>query len=93
MISYLLTFDTSTVQRKDFVTAIDSIAEVENWMLFFDNTACVVSKLSAKELTTLVRSQLPDANFILVELSARNRGGWLKRSVWNFIRDPKPVDA
>lgn len=91
MNSYLLTFNLDSTPQTDVVSSIDQISEIENWMFFFDNVACLVSKESPRELARLIRKNLPNMQFIIVELEAKKRSGWLRKSVWDFIREPKTV--
>ncbi len=90
---YLLVFDQATASRKELVTVIDGIPEISNWMFFLDNGACIVSELSARDLTNIIKTQMPEAHFIIAPLDKESRGGRLRRSVWEFIQDPKPVSG
>ena len=91
MRSFLLTFDTEKITRTELINVIDRIKGIENWYAFFEGSIVVASPLGAKEISKLIRKQLPDTPFLLAEVQREGRGGWLPRSVWSFINDPKPV--
>ncbi len=90
---YLLVFDSKMVSREDFIKNIDAIPEIENWLSFFDGAICVISDLDPKELTDVVRQHIPEAHFIITNLERGKRSGWLRKSVWDFIKNPRPVSG
>lgn len=92
MRSYLLAFDPNATSRDTIVSCIDAVPEIHNWMLFFDNAACIVSDSSPRELASLIRERLPKAHFILTAMEPGTRAGWLRKSVWDFIRNPTMVE-
>jgi hypothetical protein len=69
-------------------TRLDSISAIVNWIAFFDNTLCLVSSSSARELSDMIRETIPDVQFVITELEPGRRNGWLPRSVWSFLRSP-----
>ncbi len=93
MNTYLLTFDQATASRRTVVAQIDRIREISNWMFFFDNAVCLISDESVERLTDLLRERLPETHFLVVKLEQSKRGGWLRQSIWDFIRSPKPVNS
>jgi hypothetical protein len=90
--AFLLTFDTTQTSRKDVIEVIDSLSEIVNWYAFLPASLCLVSRLSAADLSRVIRSRLPDLRFIVVQLGKGQRQGWLPRSAWDFINDPRPAE-
>lgn len=91
MNSYLPSFDPKRLRRADAVAGFESIPAIANGMLFFGNTACLVSDRSLQALTDRLHERLDDTQFILASLDGRNDGGWLRPAVWTFMEQPQPV--
>jgi len=91
--AFLVTFDTTQMSREALIQAIDEIPEIVNWYAFLPAAVCVVSELSTFELSRAIRMRLPDLRFILVRMEKGERQGWLPKSAWQFIRNPRPADS
>ena len=89
---FLLTFDTTQMSREAVIDVVDHVDEVVNWYAFLPGAVCLVSDLSTADLSRAIRSRLPDLRFLLVRLEKGQRQGWLPRSAWRFINDPRRSD-
>lgn len=87
--AFLLSFDTTQMSRKDLIGVVDSIPEIVNWYAFLPATICLVSRLPIADLTRVIRLRLPNLRFILVRLEKEQRKGWLPRSAWDFMNEPR----
>jgi hypothetical protein len=88
-----MVFDETQIARTVITGKIDRMSEIPNWYAFLNNTICFVSELSAKRLARQFRDAFPDLRFIVVEIDAGKKGGWLPKSVWEFINDPQAAPS
>jgi hypothetical protein len=86
MSAFLMVFDKSQVERDAITKKIDKIPTVRDWYAFLSNTICLISDKDARALSKVFRGTFPDVRFIIVEIDPEKRGGWLPKSVWEFIR-------
>jgi hypothetical protein len=93
MNTYLLVFNDGQIARKTVTARIDRMPQVINWMAFLDNALCLISDETTKSLAAQLREAFPETQFILTELQRGKRNGWLPRSVWDFMNDPRPASA
>lgn len=93
MKAYLLVFDDTQVVRKVITGKLDKLPEVQNWLAFLNNMICLVSDQPARALSRLLREAFPELRFIVVEIDRGKKGGFLPRSVWEFIDDPSPAES
>ena len=93
MKAYLLVFDRSQVSRDTMTDVIDRIRDIENWYAFFDNAICVASGNDARSLAQQIRAELPKQRFIITEIEAGKKAGWLPKAIWTFLNRPQPVAA
>jgi hypothetical protein len=91
MKAFLLTFDQSHTTRDVIVRSIDRIDAIENWYALFEGAIIVASRLTARQVSSMIREKFPDLKFILVEVDPQHKAGWLPRSVWTFLNDPHPA--
>lgn len=93
MSAFLLDFDSSQVAREKITAQIDRMAAVHDWYAFLANTICLISDEEAPALSRLLRRAMPELRFIVVEIEPRKKGGWLPKTVWEFIRKPRRVES
>lgn len=93
MRAYLFVFDPNTFGRQFVIDRIDGLDDVENWYAFLPSALCLISDLEAKELSKVIRTALPDMNFLVTRLDQGTKGGWLRKSVWDFMSHPEGVKA
>jgi hypothetical protein len=93
MKAYLLVFDGSQVSRDTVIDVIDKIGDIENWFAFFNNAICIASEKDARSLAQQIRTELPKQRFIITEIQAGKKAGWLPKSIWTFLNRPEPVAA
>ena len=93
MKAYLLVFDGSQVSRETMTGVVDSIGDIENWYAFFGNVLCLASKKDVRFLSQQIREKLPEQRFIIAEVEAGRRAGWLPKSIWTFLNRPEPAGA
>ena len=92
MKAYLLVFDRSQIPRSIMADTIDR-SDIENWNAFFENAICFASKKDAHSLSQQIRAEIPEQRFIITEVEAGKKAGWLPRSIWAFLNRPAPVGA
>jgi hypothetical protein len=89
MKSYILSLNTSQIERKKVTELLDTIPEVVNWYGFFPGTVALVSTVDATKLGELIRNRQTDEfQFVIIE-KADDSNGWLPRDVWDFLNKPK----
>ena len=93
MKAYLLIFDGSQISRETMTGVIDRIKDIENWFAFFGNVYCLASKKDAHALSRRIRTELPEQRFILTEVEAGKKAGYLPKSIWTFLDRPVGVAA
>ena len=93
MKTYILVFNDAQVDRKRLQQAVDRIEAVANWYAFFGNVMCLASDKSARVLSTSLRRDFPNLNFLITPVDPEQTGGWMPRSVWSFLNDPQPADT
>ena len=86
MSAFLVVFDGSQIKRDTVTKKIDKLPSIRDWYAFLSNTICLISDEGAPILSKQFRTAFPDLRFIIVEIEAEKRGGWLPKSVWEFIR-------
>jgi hypothetical protein len=90
MKAFLLVFDSSRISRDQVSRLLDKISQVRHWYSFFDNTFCLASEQSAKWLAARLRDEvIPEIRFLIVEIEADKKGGWLPREIWDFLNQPE----
>ncbi len=93
MRTFLLVFNANQISRRSVIERIDSLKAIIDWVAFFDNSLCIVGAISASELSGMLREAMPDVQFIVSELEAGKRNGWLPKSVWEFLKQPRDSDV
>ena len=93
MKSYLLVFEPSQVGQKHWIDIVDGISTIENWHSVFEGAMVLISDADAKEITRAIQDELSNTRFLVTELRTGSKGGWLPRSIWQFINNPRPVGA
>ncbi len=93
MKAYLLVFDQTQISRDTMTDVIDKIGDIENWYAFFENALCVGSRKDAWTLSQQIRAELPKQRFIITEVEAGKKAGWLPKTIWAFLNRPEPVGA
>ena len=89
--AFLLTFDTTQISRDALLQGIDNIDEIANWYAFLPASVCLVSKLTASDLSRLIKLRFRELRFLVVKLERGQRQGWLPRSVWDFMKEARPA--
>jgi len=93
MKAYLLVFDSRQFGRKLVTQRLDKMPSIVNWYAFFENVLCLASEDDAKEVSSLVREAFPDLRFLVTEVDPGKKGGWLPRSIWEFLNEPRPAET
>ena len=70
------------------VKYVDNVRDIENWYAVFEGTLLIASRISSKQISSIIRQSFPDLKFIVIEIDPKQKAGWLPRSVWNFLNDP-----
>ncbi|MFN3878052.1 MAG: hypothetical protein ACK4MH_06720 [Brevundimonas sp.] len=89
--SYLLVVDSSQTALQKWIDEIDMMVEVVNWQKMLPDAAVLVSEQDIRQLNSLLRKVMPNKRYILVEIENGNKQGWLAKSAWKFMNNPKPA--
>jgi len=89
MNAYLAVFDDTRLTRNQFVEAINRVSAVEDWLSFMPSAACLISPLSATELTGAIQAQNANIRLMITQIDLANMNGRLEREVWEFIHKPR----
>jgi hypothetical protein len=90
--SYLLVVDSTKISLTDAIQRIDDVQEVENWQKILPDAAILVSRLGVFELNEIIKNKLSGgARYILVTLESGKKQGWLAKSAWEFMNNPRSV--
>ncbi|MGA8169581.1 MAG: hypothetical protein WB816_01895 [Methylocystis sp.] len=69
---------------------LNELPEIGHWYSLFGNTFCLASKQSAQRLAARLREEvLPEVKFLIVEIDATKKGGWLPGEIWDFLNRPE----
>ncbi len=93
MSAFLLVFDSTQVARSKITKTIDKLLPVNDWYAFLNNTICLISEADAPALSKQMRVAYPELRFIIVEIDQQKKGGWLPKTVWEFIRSSGKVES
>jgi hypothetical protein len=91
MKAYLLSYNPIGYTQKDLIDYLNMRPEVLNWMTGLFNAVIIISDSTATELVTPIRSRFPAGWMLLTEIVPSGTDGWLPRSFWEFIQNPKSV--
>jgi len=90
MNAFLFVFDDTHLTREQVWTRLNKLPEIGHWYSLFGNTFCLASEHSAQSLAARVREEIiPEVRFLIVEIDARKKGGWLPREIWDFLDRPE----
>ena len=88
---YLLSYDESQISRDDLVEVIDGNTHIVNWMTMLTSSALIVSELDVKSLANEINRDRPKP-FRYILTAVDERGGWLPKTTWEFIKSPKRAE-
>jgi hypothetical protein len=92
MNAYLLVFDDSRLTREQVWRKLNKLPEIGQWYSIFGNTFCLASDQTAQSLAAKLREEvIPEVRFVISEIDAHKKGGWLPREIWDFIDEPKAL--
>jgi hypothetical protein len=91
--AYVVLFD--GVDPQTMTDEIDSLEKIiVNWYRpTLKNTIFVVSGLTAEDLAKSLRHNIDGLTALLVLDAETDRNGWLPKTAWQFLRNPKPAGA
>jgi hypothetical protein len=86
---FLFVFDDSRMTREQVWLRLNKLPEIGHWYSLFGNTFCLASKQSAQSLAARLREEvIPEVRFLIVEVDAAKKGGWMPREIWDFLNQP-----
>ena len=88
MKSHLFTFSQLCTQ-KHVHEVLNNTEGVQTWIAPFPYSAILVSKLSAQDLSAILRERLPNVWFMVAEMDPHAVNGWLPGDLWEYVNDPK----
>ena len=91
MNSFILTFDDTTISRREMVECLDRLDGVVDWLAFLPTAIAILSPHTTHELTSMVNAKRPGIRFIVTVGGAQATDGQLPRMVWDFINRPQPA--
>jgi hypothetical protein len=88
--AYILVFDDALGTRQEIQAFLNTRPEVLNWYACMSNAIFIVSDQTAATLQQAVSefNAGKSANFIVLDVKT-DRQGWLPRSAWDFMSNPK----
>jgi hypothetical protein len=88
--TYLFLFDDEVGSWERVKSFIDSRWEIINWHSYFANAFLIVSSLDASHLSDVITKNLTKkkGRFLILDTDT-DRNGWLPRSAWNLMGEPK----
>ena len=89
--SYLVVADTSQTNMSDFIDKIDAIDSIVNWQKILPDALVVVSGEPVNAVSAAIKGALESKRFLIVKLDAGGKNGWLAKSAWEFMNNPKRV--
>jgi hypothetical protein len=83
----------SGITPLEFTSVIDKLSSIfPNWYKPpLDSTVFVVSPLTATQIREQLKSLMPQIGYILILDAQTDRNGWLPKTAWEFLRNPKPA--
>lgn len=90
--SYLFVIDGSTMPLNDAIAKIDNMQSVVNWQTIMPDAAILVSALDTNGLNDKLKEEMPGQRYLIVKLESGKKNGWLPKSFWTFINNPRPVN-
>ena len=89
MKSHLFTFSQLCTQ-KHVHEVLNHTEGVQTWIAPFPYSAILVSKLSAQDLSAILRERLPNNMwFMVAEMDPQAVNGWLPGNLWGYVNDPQ----
>ena len=89
MTPYLFSFNATMGTRQQVLTYLDSLPQVLNWYAVLPEAVIIISRQSSSKLSDLIHQRYPLSYFIIAEIPRDNNNGWLPKTAWDFINNPK----
>jgi hypothetical protein len=85
---YLLVYSDTLGSRQEVKNYLNSMNEILTWRYDLPNSFYLVSDSNARVLAKRLRELAGDkGRFIITEISANDRGGWLTADSWYLINN------
>lgn len=88
MKSHLFTYSQARTQEHVH-DVLNDTEGVQTWIAPFPYSAILVSKLSAQDLSAILRERLPNVWFMVAEMDPQAVNGWLPGNLWGYVNDPQ----
>ena len=84
---YMISYDLKSPGR-DYSTLFEAIKSFGVWWHYLGSTWMVKSSQSASQVAEIIRQRLDSNDYlIVVDITGRDRDGWLPQKAWDWIRD------
>lgn len=88
--NYIIIFSNSAGDRYAVKEFINSRDEIITWFLCMSNAIFVRSNRTATQLQNIFREFTKDRGRFLILDCKTDRGGWLPRKAWKFMKNEYP---
>ena len=90
MSCYLITYDLLT-PSKDYKALYDQIKTYEAWWHHMESVWLVSTSKSLMDVATELKQYVDDKdNLLVIDVSGRERAGWLTRRAWDWMTTNNP---
>lgn len=93
MRAFVVTYDQSMISQEEFISRIDNMRSVTNWMIVLPGTIFIVTDEDAKSIANLIREIDAKLRFFVGEVDPHRKSGFLPRAAWDLINEPRPAKA
>ena len=84
-----INFSQTQLQRDAFLSALNTMPEIRNWLTLNESMVLVVSTVDNVMLTNLINQKFPTLTFFIFEAHPQMVNGRQTPNVWEFINNPK----
>ena len=86
---FLLIFNQLEGSRQEILNYLDTCKEIKNWYAFMPEAIFIVSDVDAHALSKIFQGKYPNRYFMITEVTVGKNNGWLDKTAWDFINNPK----
>lgn len=85
--TYLLAYSSTLGTKEQVKACLNKIPQITHWRTDLPSAFYLVSESNAKELTVLIRECRGGGRFLITEISASNKQGWITPESWHLINN------
>ncbi len=84
---YMISYDLKSPGR-DYTTLYEAIKSFGVWWHYLGSTWIIKTSQSVSQVSELIRQRLDTNDYlIVVDITGKERDGWLPQKAWDWIRD------